>query len=59
VISKIDEKEVLEEEKLNIIYKENDFENIKNYNFYKNKIKSDPNGDYIDNIHLNWCIFIF
>jgi hypothetical protein len=25
-----------------------------NYDFYMNKIPSNPDGDYIDNIHKNW-----
>jgi len=25
-----------------------------NLNFYSNKLKSEPSGDYIDNIHANW-----
>lgn len=26
-----------------------------NYEFYSNKIRSDPDGDYIDNIHKHWA----
>lgn len=29
-------------------------ERSKNLRFYRNEIKSQPNGDYIDNIHKNW-----
>lgn len=34
--------------------KEPENSNTPNYDFYMNKKKSEPYGDYIDNIHKNW-----
>lgn len=38
----------------NLVIKDDDTEHIKNVLFYKNEIKSEPEGDYIDNIHEKW-----